>query len=282
MTGVGVVGAGVMGIGVADNLARSGHDVTMVDLTDDILARALRDIRFNCRASALGGGPAVDVAAVMDRISVSRGLEALKAVDFVIENVVERREVKREVHAELDRVCPPSTVVIVNTSAIPITEIASAGDNPGRVIGVHFMNPVPSKDAVELIEGTLTAADTVTRTLDLLATMGKRAIRVQRDTAGFISNYLLMQFVNSAACLVERGVATAADIDDVCRSCFGHPLGPLQEADLIGVGTIYDTLRVLCDEYGDAFRPTSLMKNMADAGFHGRRSGKGFYSYGGV
>jgi 3-hydroxybutyryl-CoA dehydrogenase len=251
----------------------------MVDLTGDILARAVKEIRFNCRASALGGGPAVDVAAVMDRISVSPELEAVKAADFVIENVVERREVKREVHAALDRICPPSTVIIVNTSAIPITEIASIGENPGRVIGVHFMNPVPSKDAVELIEGALTTADTVTRTLDLLATMGKRAIRVQRDTAGFISNYLLMQFVNSAASLLERGIAAAADIDEVCRSCFGHPLGPLQEADLIGVGTIYDTLRVLCDEYGDAFRPTPLLKTMADAGLHGRRSGKGFYSY---
>lgn len=276
---IGVVGAGVMGVGVAQNLAQAGHDVVLVDRSEEILARALAEVARNCRLSRMMGGPPLDADAVLARIRTAVGLAALADAQFVIENVTENWEVKRAVHGELDTVCTSDCVFIANTSAIPITRIASAGRFPERVVGVHFMNPVPAKRVVELIPGYHTSAKTVELTRDLLDGMGKRAVQV-KDASGFVSNRVLMLTVNEAAYLVHEGVATAEAVDEVFRGCFGHPMGPLETADLIGVDTILYSVEVLYEHYADSkYRPCPLLKQMTDAGLHGRKSGRGFYTY---
>jgi 3-hydroxybutyryl-CoA dehydrogenase len=171
-------------------------------------------------------------------------------------------------------------VFVVNTSALPITKVASVTSRPEQVIGVHFMNPVPMKTCVELIPGQHTSAETVRRTRELLAAMGKKVVDV-KDTCGFISNRVLMLTVNEAAFLVHEGVATAEAVDEVFRSCFGHPMGPLETADLIGVDTVLYSVEVLYEHYNDSkYRPCPLLRTMTDAGLHGRKSGRGFYEYG--
>ncbi|MGX6606766.1 3-hydroxyacyl-CoA dehydrogenase family protein [Micromonosporaceae bacterium Da 78-11] len=281
MSVIGVIGAGVMGVGVAQNLAQTGHDVILVDTDEEILAGALATIRHNCRLSRLMGGPALDADAVLARISTGIGADAVAKADIVIENVVENWEVKREVYRALDAACGPGTVFVVNTSAIPITKVASVTDRPGQVIGVHFMNPVPAKPVVELIPGVHTTPETVRRTQDLLTAMGKKAVLV-KDACGFISNRVLMLTVNEAAFLVHEGVADAESVDEVFRSCFGHPMGPLETADLIGVDTILYSVEVLYEHYADSkYRPCPLLKQMTDAGLHGRKTGRGFYDYSG-
>ncbi len=279
MTLIGVVGAGVMGVGVAQNLAQTGHDVVLVDKDEEILAAARATIWRNARMSRLMGGPALDPDDVLSRITTAVGAEAVAKADVVIENVTENWDVKRAVYETMDAVCGPDTVFVVNTSAIPITKVAAVTGRPDKVVGVHFMNPVPAKPACELIPGFHTTAETVERVRDLLSAMGKKAIDV-KDACGFVSNRVLMLTVNEAAFLVHEGVATAESVDEVFRSCFGHPMGPLETADLIGVDTILYSVEVLYEHYADSkYRPCPLLKQMTDAGLHGRKSGRGFYTY---
>lgn len=282
MTVVGVAGAGVMGAGVAQNLAQTGHQVVLVDLSREILDGALAHIERNCRMSRLlHGDPSVDADAVLAAITVDAGLDSLADVDFVIENITEDWDRKRELYSALEQVCAPRTVFVANTSAIPITKIASVTGRPDRVIGVHFMNPVPMKTMVELIPGHHTSAATAASTRELLVSMGKKAITV-KDSCGFVSNRVLMLTVNEAAYLVYEGVAPAETVDEIFRGCFGHPMGPLETADLIGVDTILRSVEVLYQEFSDSkYRPCPLLRQMTDAGLHGRKTGKGFYSYGG-
>ncbi|WP_062352430.1 3-hydroxyacyl-CoA dehydrogenase family protein [Herbidospora yilanensis] len=279
MTVIGVVGAGVMGVGVAQNLAQTGHDVVLVDKDEEILAAARATIWRNARMSRLMGGPALDPDDVLSRITTAVGAEAVAKADVVIENVTENWDVKRSVYETMDAVCGPDTIFVVNTSAIPITKVAAVTGRPDKVVGVHFMNPVPAKPACELIPGFHTTAETVERVRDLLSAMGKKAIDV-KDACGFVSNRVLMLTVNEAAFLVHEGVATAESVDEVFRSCFGHPMGPLETADLIGVDTILYSVEVLYEHYADSkYRPCPLLKQMTDAGLHGRKSGRGFYTY---
>jgi 3-hydroxybutyryl-CoA dehydrogenase len=281
MTVIGVVGAGVMGVGVAQNLAQTGHDVVLVDKNEQILEQALTIIERNSRMSRLMGGPSLDADAILARITTAVGVSALAKAEVVIENVTENWDVKRDVYEALDAACGPDTVFIVNTSAIPITKVGAVTGRPDKVVGVHFMNPVPAKPAVELIPGVHTTAETVERTRNLLTAMGKKAVDV-KDSCGFISNRVLMLTVNEAAYLVYEGVADAESVDEVFRSCFGHPMGPLETADLIGVDTILYSVEVLYEHYADSkYRPCPLLKQMTDAGLHGRKSGRGFFTYDG-
>lgn len=279
MTVIGVVGAGVMGIGVAQNLAQCGYETILVDKDEATLDAARAAIARNSRMSRLMGGPTLDPDEILGRITTAVGVDALAKAELVIENVTENWEIKREVHQQLDRVLAADAVIVVNTSAIPITKMAAIGTHPERVVGVHFMNPVPAKPVVELIPGFHTAPETVERTRAVLTGMGKHAVDV-KDASGFVSNRVLMLTVNEAAFLVYEGVATAESVDEVFRGCFGHPMGPLETADLIGVDTILYSVEVLYDHYADSkYRPCPLLKQMTDAGLHGRKSGRGFYTY---
>jgi 3-hydroxybutyryl-CoA dehydrogenase len=279
MTVTGVAGAGVMGVGVAQNLAQCGHEVVLVDVGEAELARARAEIERNCRLSRLLGGAAVDPGSVLAAITFAVGPAALAKAEIVVENITEDWTAKRHLYRELDQACGPETVFIANTSAIPITRIAAATGRPDKVVGVHFMNPVPHKPVVELIPGLHTSGETLERTRALLTSMDKRAVLVN-DACGFISNRVLMPTINEAAFLVHEGVADAAAVDEVFRGCFGHPMGPLQTADLIGVDTILYSIEVLYEHFGDSkYRPCPLLKQMTDAGLHGRKTGRGFYTY---
>ncbi|MEU8180110.1 3-hydroxyacyl-CoA dehydrogenase NAD-binding domain-containing protein [Micromonospora sp. NPDC049044] len=279
MAVTGVAGAGVMGVGVAQNLATAGHEVILMDVDTGALDRARADITRNCRSSRLLGGPAVDPDAVLGAITFGVGAPALAKAELVIENIVEDWATKRTLYGEMDEICGPGTIFVANTSAIPITRIGAATRRPEKVIGVHFMNPVPHKAVVELIPGLLTSTDTIDRTRTLLAEMGKRPVEV-KDSCGFVSNRVLMPTINEAAFLVHEGVASAAAVDEVFRGCFGHPMGPLETADLIGVDTILYSIEVLYEHFGDPkYRPCPLLKQMTDAGLHGRKTGQGFYPY---
>lgn len=279
---VGVVGAGVMGVGVAQNLAQTGHQVVLIDLTEELLEKARDDIRQSIRMTGFFTKKkegAESTGTILDRIRTTTDVEELAAADYVIENVLERWEVKEEVYKRIDPICPEHCIFGVNTSAISITRVGSITSRPDRVVGMHFMNPVPLKPTVEVIRGHHTSDATITKAHTLLAEMGKEGI-VVNDMPGFVSNRVLMLTINEAIFLVQDGVASAEDVDRIFKSCFGHKMGPLETGDLIGLDTILDSLMVLYESYNDnKFRPSPLLKKMVHAGLLGRKSGKGFYDY---
>ncbi len=277
---VGVLGAGVMGRGVAEVVARAGHEVVLVDVRQSILDEARRSIWQSARLRPLQGCGDADHEVVLSRLLTSTKIDTLADCDFVVENVPEVWELKSRVYPGLEDVCRPDAVFVANTSAFPITRIASLVVDPGRVIGVHFMNPVPLKAAVELIPGHHTTAETEQVTRALLSTLDINPIKVN-DSCGFVSNRVLMLTINEAAFLVHEQVSDAESVDRVFRECFGHPMGPLATADLIGIDTILHSLDVLLDHYGDPkFRPCPLLKEMVYAGRLGQKSGQGFFSHG--
>ncbi|MCP4653780.1 MAG: 3-hydroxyacyl-CoA dehydrogenase family protein, partial [bacterium] len=243
---VGVVGAGVMGAGVAQNLAQTGHRVILVDLGDAQLKKARAEIRQSIRMQGFfkkeekQESPKV----VLERITFTADYDELARAEFVVENVIEKWAVKEEVYRRLDPICPESCVFAADTSAISITRIGSATQRPDRVVGMHFMNPVPLKPMVEVIRGFHTSEDTLEKAKALLAAMGKDCI-VVNDMPGFVSNRVLMLTVNEAIFLIQDQVAPAEDIDRLFKTCFGHKMGPLETADLIGLDTILYSLDVL-------------------------------------
>lgn len=278
---VGVVGAGVMGTGVAQTFAEHEHDVVLVDVDERVLDRAKRQLEQNTRMRRLLGGKDSPREAdeIMAGIRFTVDYSQLRRIEYVIENVTEKWDLKAEVYRKLDDVCRDDCVFAANTSAIPITRIASTTRRPDKVIGIHFMNPVPMKRTVELIPGHHTSEATVKRTEELLGSIGKEVIRVN-DSPGFVSNRVLMLAINEAAYLVHENVADAEAVDKVFVSCFGHPMGPLATADLIGVDTILYSIEVLYESFNDSkYRPCPLLRKMVDAGLHGRKSGRGFFSY---
>jgi 3-hydroxybutyryl-CoA dehydrogenase len=281
MERIGVVGAGVMGSGVAQNLAQTDHRVVLMDVSDQALARAreeiARNVRFHGMLGGRRGGPGA--AEVLERITFTTDFADFADAEFVIENVTEKWDVKREVYPRLDEVCPEDCCFAANTSAISITRIASLTGRPERVLGIHFMNPVPLKDTVEVIRGFHTTPETLATAQGVLAAMGKEGI-VVNDMPGFVSNRVLMLTINEAAWLIQDQVAAVEDVDRIFKNCFGHRMGPLETADLIGVDTILYSVEVLYDAYQDGkYRPCPLLKKMVDAGLHGRKSGRGFYDY---
>jgi len=282
---VGVVGAGVMGTGLAQSLAETGHDVVLMDVTQEVLDRARDEIKKSLRFQAFfrkkeAGAPAPAADTVLGRIRFTTELADFSAVDFLIENATENWAIKEEIYRRIDPICPERTVFAANTSAIPITKIGSVTKRAPKVLGMHFMNPVPLKPAVEVIRAYHTSDETLDTARALLAQMGKEAI-VVNDSPGFVSNRVLMLTVNEAIFLVHEGVATAEQIDHLFKSCFGHKMGPLETGDLIGLDTILYSLEVLYEELEDSkFRACPLLKKMVHAGLHGRKSGKGFYDYG--
>lgn len=278
---VGVIGAGVMGSGVAQNLAQTGHSVVLLDISEDILATAMLEIRKSLRFhKMLGSDPSPEGPdKIFQRIVCTTDYEMLEPVDYVIENATEKWEVKEEIYGRIDQICRRNCVFAANTSAIPIARIAAATQRPEQVIGLHFMNPVPMKKAVEVIRGRQTSARTVEIAKTVLEQMGKEAI-VVNDSPGFVSNRVLMLTINEAICLVQENVATAEDIDKIFRLCFGHKMGPLETADLIGLDTVLYSTEVLRENFKDSkYEPCQLLKEMVDQGLCGRKSGEGFYKY---
>lgn len=278
---VGVVGAGVIGGGVAQNLAQKGYEVVLLDVSEEILERAKCLLRQNTRFHSLFKKEleydSADV--IMRRIEFSTDYGLLREADFVIENVTEKWEVKREVYTRMDALCPEHCILAANTSAIPITRLASVTKRASKVVGIHFMNPVPMKETVEVIRGYHTSDETLAVTGHLLEGMGQQYI-VVNDSPGFVANRVLMLTINEAIYVLQDQVAPAEDVDRIFKGCFGHKMGPLETADLIGLDTILYSIEVLYESFNDGkYRPCPLLKKMVDAGLYGRKSGQGFYSY---
>jgi 3-hydroxybutyryl-CoA dehydrogenase len=278
---VGVVGAGVMGIGVSQNLAQTGHNVILVDIKEEILDKAKQEIKNNIRFQSFfqKKDQLANLEEVLDRIEFSTNYKFLENADFVIENVTEKWDNKKQVYSLIDPICSTDCIFAANTSAIPITRIASATKRADKVVGIHFMNPVPMKPMVEMIRGYHTSETTIEIAKKMLSQMGKECILVN-DSPGFVSNRVLMLTINEAVFLLQDQVATAEDIDKIFKGCFGHKMGPLETADLIGLDTILFSIEVLYENFNDSkYRPCPLLKKMVDAGLYGRKNGKGFYAY---
>jgi len=278
---IAVVGAGVMGTGVAQAAAQGGFDVLLLDVSDAVLEKARQQIAQQVRFYNLFARPAVALEsdAVLARITFAKDYSALSGADFLVENVPEKWDLKKDVYGRLDGICPEHCIFAANTSALSITRIASATTRPDRVLGMHFMNPVPLKKMVEVIRGFHTSDATLERAKQFLSSLGKTCV-VVNDLPGFVSNRVLMITINEAIFVVQDQVAPAADVDLIFRACFEHKMGPLETADLIGLDTILYSLEVLYESYNDTkYRPCPLLRKMVDAGLRGRKSGHGFYSY---
>ena len=277
---LGVVGAGTMGNGIAQVAAQSGYRVVMVDVVAEALVRGREAIEKSlAKLVAKGKLDDADRRAALGRLETADEIGALAEAGLVIEAVVEKLEVKTRLLEELDRICPPETLLASNTSSISITRLAAATGRPGRVIGMHFMNPVPLMKLVEVIRGLQTEQATYDAVEAAARRMGKTPVEVH-DAPGFVSNRVLMPMINEAIFCLHEGVGTAAAIDEVMKLGMNHPLGPLALADLIGLDVCLDILRVLQQGFGDPkYRPCPLLVKMVDAGRLGRKSGRGFYDY---
>ncbi len=277
---IGVVGAGTMGHGIAQVAAVSGCKVKLVDVAAAALDRALEKMRSSMeRLVAKEALTAGDLEAALGRVTTSGSLGDLADVDLVVEAVVEKLEVKREVLSELDQICGPRTLLASNTSSISITRLAAATSRPEKVIGMHFMNPVPVMKLVEIIRGLATDQSTYDRVEALTRSMGKTPVEVH-DSPGFVSNRVLMPMINEAIFCLYEGVGEAAAIDEVMKLGMNHPMGPLALADLIGLDVCLDILDVLYVEFRDPkYRPCPLLVRMVDAGRLGRKGGRGFFDY---
>ncbi len=278
---IGVIGAGVMGSGVAQTLAQYDYHVTLIDIKKSQLDAAQEKITKQLRYHSFmqPKQKPYDINKVMANITFSQEYAELPQQDIIIENITENWTLKKSLYQILKQHCRADSIVCVNTSAIPITKVASLLDYPERVVGVHFMNPVPMMPMVELIKGYHTSAHAISVIQHLLTTIEKKYV-VVNDSPGFVTNRAMMIFVNEAIYMVQENVAQAEEIDTLFKQCFGHKMGPLQTADLIGLDTILYSLNVLYEEFNDPkYRPCWLLKNMVDAGLHGEKSKQGFYHY---
>ena len=277
-----VIGAGLMGSGIAQVAAQAGWSVVLRDLDDAATGRGLAGIEKSLgKFASKGTISEADAADALSRITTTTDLDAAADADVVVEAVFEQLEVKQEVFRALDGICKAGAVLATNTSAIPVTQIAAATGRPEAVVGTHFFSPVPMMKLCELVRGYATSDETLATAKEFAEEIGKTTIVVNRDVAGFVTTRLISALVVEAVKLVESGVATAEDIDIACRLGFGHPMGPLATTDLTGVDVLlHATRNIYTDTADEKFFPPELLQRMVAAGDLGRKSGRGFYTYG--
>ncbi|AJC55951.1 MULTISPECIES: 3-hydroxyacyl-CoA dehydrogenase family protein [Streptomyces] len=276
-----VIGAGLMGSGIAQVSAQAGWDVVLRDVTDEALARGKGGIAASFEKFVAKGKLEAGAAEqALARITTTTDLDAVADADIVVEAVFEKIEVKREIFQALDKLAKEDAVLASNTSAIPITKIASATSRPERVVGTHFFSPVPMMQLCELVRGYKTSDETLAAAREFAESVGKTCVVVNRDVAGFVTTRLISALVVEAAKLYESGVASAEDIDIACKLGFGHAMGPLATADLTGVDILlHATENIYTESQDEKFAPPEIMRRMVDAGDIGRKSGQGFYAH---
>jgi 3-hydroxybutyryl-CoA dehydrogenase len=276
----GVIGAGQMGNGIAQVAAMSGLDVIMNDISDEFVQRGLGTVeKILSRGVEKGKLSEDDKNAVLGRIKPSTSLKDMASADFVVEAAIEREDIKSQIFKDLDEICEAQAILATNTSSIPIGRIAAQTTRPEKVIGMHFMNPVPVMKLVEVICGIATSEETLKITWDLAEKFGKTPAKAE-DYPGFIANRILLPMINEAIYCLYHGVGTREDIDTVMRLGMNHPMGPLTLADLIGLDTCLAIMQTLYDGFNDSkYRPCPLLRKYVEAGWLGRKTGRGFYEY---
>ncbi|SNT09464.1 3-hydroxybutyryl-CoA dehydrogenase [Asanoa hainanensis] len=276
-----VIGAGLMGSGIAQVAAQAGWEVTLRDLDDAATGRGVAAIRKSLeRFAAKGTISGDDVERTLQKITTTTELEAAKDADVVVEAVFERLDIKQDVFRELDKICKADAVLATNTSAIPVTQIAAATQRPESVVGTHFFSPVPMMKLCELVRGFKTDDATLNRAKAFAEEIGKTVVVVNRDVAGFVTTRLIAALAIEAIKLVESGVVSAEDLDTACRLGFGHAMGPLATLDLTGADVMLHAAKNIYTDTADAkFFPPELLQRMVIAGDLGRKTGKGFYDY---
>ena len=276
---IGIVGAGTMGAGIAQVAAMSGFDVVLHDVTAEILLRSMKSMEKSLTRLIEKGKIPDEKELILSRIKTTINFEELSKVDFVVEAVVEDFEVKKKVLQELDKSLPAEVIMTSNTSSISITKLAAVTSRPPKFMGMHFMNPVPLMNLVELIKGIATSRETFDQVKGLAEKLGKLPVEAN-DFPGFISNRILMPMINEAVFALMEGVGTAESIDAVMKFGMNHPMGPLTLADLIGLDVCLNIMEVLDEGFRDPkYRPCPLLRKMVDAGYLGRKTGRGFYEY---
>lgn len=277
---VGVVGCGLMGGGIAQVAAQSGYQVVVSEVNDELLKAGLERIKSNLnRNVAKGKMTEAEMNQVLGRIKGTLEIESFKDCDIVIEAVIENMAEKRRLYAELDKICPPHTILASNTSSLTVIEMAAATKRQDRFVGLHFFNPVPMMQLAEVVKTITTSEATLETTKKFAQSLGKTAV-IAKDTPGFIVNRLLVPYLLDAIRVYESGVATREDIDEGMRLGCNHPMGPLTLSDFIGLDTLYFIANIMFEEFKEPrFAPPTLLKRMVLAGQYGRKTGKGFYDY---
>jgi len=281
ISNIGIVGAGTMGSGISQVAALTGYDIVMQDVSDEATSRGLGTIDKSLQRLVDREKITADAKdAAIRKIRTTTNLSDLADCDLVIEAATENMDLKLGLFEEIDKVSHPETIIASNTSSLSLTKLASVSNRPDKVIGMHFFNPVPMMALVEIIRALQTSDDTFTRVDELTRELGKTPVSV-KDSPGFVVNRMLVPMINEAVFILYEGIASADEIDAAMKLGAGHPMGPLALADMIGIDVCLYVMNILLEEFGDSkFRPSPLLKQMVDAGYLGRKSGKGFFDYG--